>query len=70
MVLADDDFHIHAKIVFTAQNLDDAAARGTGGGGPVSDLHVHDHAFQVLGSHGTILWADILTNDAMRSSGG
>ena len=29
MMLADDDFHVHAEIVFAAQNLDDAAAGGT-----------------------------------------
>ena len=44
-------------------------AGGTGGGGPISDLDVHDHTFQIKG-HGTILRADILTNDAMRSSAG
>ena len=68
VVLADDDLDIHAKVAFAAEDFDDAAAGGTGGGGPVGDLDVDDHAFQVRGVTERILRADILTNDAMRGS--
>ena len=67
MMLADDDFDVHTKIVFPAQDLDDPAARGTGRGRPVGDFHVDHHALQVRSGVETILRADILTNDAMWS---
>ena len=46
--LADDDFYIHAEIVFVAENLDHAAARILGGRGPVGDLDIHHYIFQIV----------------------
>src|SRR5581483_10024103 len=35
VILADDDLHVHAEVVFIAENFDHAAARVLGGAGPV-----------------------------------
>ncbi len=48
VVLADDDLHIHAKVVFKAQDLDDLALGRLARRGPVGDLHIYDHALKVV----------------------
>ena len=48
VVLADNDLHVHAKVVFAAQDLHHPAARALRRRGPVDDLDVHDHAFEVV----------------------
>src|SRR5271166_4542474 len=48
VVLADDDFDIHAEIVLVAEDLDYAAARVLGWRRPIGDLHIHDEAFEVV----------------------
>ncbi len=47
-MLADHDLDVRAEIVFVAQNLDHAPARILGGRGPVGDLDVDHHVFQVV----------------------
>ena len=46
--LADDDLHVHAEIVFVAEDLDYAPAGILRGRGPVSDLDIHHHVFQII----------------------
>src|SRR5262249_27068115 len=48
MMLADDDLHVYAEIVFAAQDLDHATARALGGRWPLDDLDLDHHAFQIL----------------------
>ena len=45
--LANDDFDVHAEVVFVAENLDHPAARISRRRRPLGDLHFDDHAFQV-----------------------
>ncbi len=47
VVFADDDFDIHAEIVFIAQNLNHPSARVLRSRGPIGDLHVNDNVFKI-----------------------
>jgi hypothetical protein len=46
--LANHDFDVDSEIIFLAENLDHAATRILRGTRPVGDLHIDDHAFQIL----------------------
>src|ERR1700684_4378184 len=71
MMLAYDDFDVHSKVIFPAQNLNHPAAGGTGGRRPVSDLHVDHHALQPgagFGGNPRFRASLVLADHAMRSS--
>ena len=48
MKLADRDFNVDAEVVFPSENLDDAPPRILRRRRPVSNLHIHHHAFQII----------------------
>ena len=48
VVLADDDFNVNAEIAFVADNLDDATTRILGRAGPVGDLAIDNHPFEIF----------------------
>src|SRR5579864_8734135 len=61
VMLADDDFHVHAKIVFIAQDFEDAALRVLRGCRPFRNLNVNYNSFQVLPGDSAVL--HLLAND-------
>ena len=48
MVFADDHFDVDAEVSLGAEDFEDAALRGTRGGGPVGDFHIYDQAFKIF----------------------
>src|SRR5205807_4262163 len=48
MKLANRDFDVDSEIVFAAKDLNDASARILCRRGPVGDLNVYHHAFEVV----------------------
>jgi hypothetical protein len=66
VVLADHDLDIDAEVVGVAKDFEDAAAGLAVEGGPVSDLDVHDQAFQVVRNRVRRLGVmGVFTEDAM-----
>src|SRR6185437_8334761 len=47
LVFSDHHLDVHAEVVRGAEHFDDAADRGTGGGGPTGDFDIHDQAFKI-----------------------
>ena len=48
VVLADDHFHIHAKIVFISEDLHHPPAGALRCGGPLHDFDLHNHIFEIV----------------------
>ena len=54
VVFADNDFDIHAEIVFIAENLNHAPSRILCSRWPIRDLNINDDVFKIgpFGAHG------------------
>ena len=52
MVLADDDFDVHAEVVGVTDDFDDSARAAIAALGKLEDFGIHDHAVEVFGREG------------------